>query len=93
MTNDDEMIDVPRMSMSQSAHDAWKTSPELARAGEVIPRRKAPMAARDAGVAASGGDAFEAMGAVRRFARAVEFWVLLAMMIGVTAYGLLSAGF
>lgn len=33
------------------------------------------------------------MGAVRRFARAVEFWVLLAMMIGVTAYGLLSAGF
>lgn len=31
MTNDDEMIDVPRMSMSQSAHDAWKISPELAR--------------------------------------------------------------
>lgn len=33
------------------------------------------------------------MGAVRRFARAAEFWVLLVLSVGVTAYWLLSAGF
>lgn len=40
MTHDDEMIDIPRMSMSQSAHDAWKTSPELARLKDAYERVK-----------------------------------------------------
>lgn len=33
------------------------------------------------------------MGAVRRFARAAEFWGLLVLSVGVTAYWLFSAGF
>jgi hypothetical protein len=40
MSEDDEMVDIPRMSMSQSAHDEWKTSPELARLKQAYERVK-----------------------------------------------------
>lgn len=40
MADDDEMVDIPRMSMSHSAHADWKTSPELARLKQAYERVK-----------------------------------------------------
>lgn len=40
MADNEDMVDIPRMSMSQSAHDAWKTSPELARLKQAYERVK-----------------------------------------------------
>lgn len=51
---------------------------------------KAPLATGDAGTAPSCRAAFEAMGPVRRLARAAEFWALLALMVGPVTYFLLQ---
>ena len=40
MADDEEMVNIPRMSMSQSAHGEWKTSPELARLKQAYERVK-----------------------------------------------------
>lgn len=40
MADDDEMVDIPRMSMSQSAHDSWKNTPEMRRLKEAYERVK-----------------------------------------------------
>ena len=38
--SDEEMVDIPRMSMSQSAHDSWKNTPEMRRLKEAYERVK-----------------------------------------------------
>lgn len=50
MTSDEEMIDIPCMSMSHSAHDAWRASPDGKRIEEADERMKSlPDAQRAAG--------------------------------------------
>ena len=50
MTHDDEMIEIPRMSMSHSAHDAWRAIPDGRRLeGEYERVKSLPDAQRVAG--------------------------------------------